>query len=308
MKDLINKEKRAEITTQQLVILIVLIASFIVILFFLFRLNLGKESNLELCHNSVLSQGNYVLSKTSSGLNCHTKYICITKSGDCDGMVNPEIKKVKTSDEVYKILADEMQECWWEFGEGKINYIGKKISKKNYCSICSQIYFDKSLNGIKEFKNNEISKDQLYNFMSLNNASGKSISYIQYLFGTKNLNKVKQESLKNKGVGDFGNITIGNQYFVVMGILSNNLNSIFVGTVSGTAALLILSGPPGWITAAVLVGGGVASQGIISRTPEIGAIYVNGKGIRNKFMAPTIQEADSEKFKQLKCEDIVTLS
>ena len=60
-----------------------------------------------------------------------------------------ETKKVKTETEVYGILADEMADCWWMFGEGKVNYVGKDLPEKQlYCSICSQLAFDNSLEEI----------------------------------------------------------------------------------------------------------------------------------------------------------------
>ena len=46
--------KKAELTTQQLIGLIVLIVSFGVILFLILRLDLGETSKKEICHNSVL--------------------------------------------------------------------------------------------------------------------------------------------------------------------------------------------------------------------------------------------------------------
>ena len=41
-------------------------------------------------------------------------------------------------------------------------------------------------------------------------------------------------------------------------------------------------------------------------TPEIASIIVEGQGVKNKFMAPTIQEANSETLEKLNCYDIVT--
>ena len=51
------KNKKGEMTTQQIVLLIILIASFAVILGFLFKLNFGAESEKDICHNSVVLRG-----------------------------------------------------------------------------------------------------------------------------------------------------------------------------------------------------------------------------------------------------------
>lgn len=52
----LTKNRKGELTTQQLVMLIILILSFAVILFFIFRLNLGGTTNKEICHDSVVKK------------------------------------------------------------------------------------------------------------------------------------------------------------------------------------------------------------------------------------------------------------
>ena len=108
--------RKAELSTQQIILLIVLIASFIVLLFFLFRLNIGKESGNQLCRNSVNNKGSPVSSLSSGSLTCYTQDICITKNGDCGELVKPFEKiKVKDLNETYSVLADKMADCWWMF-------------------------------------------------------------------------------------------------------------------------------------------------------------------------------------------------
>ncbi len=321
-----SNKKNGEITTQQIVILIILIVSFVVILFLLFRLNLGKQTSVDLCRNSVILKGKSILPKDTIKLDCYRNYKCITFDGSCEGLNNPEIVKVKTADEVYKNLADEMAQCWSMFGEGKVNYVGEDLTKNNYCSICSQIIFDNSLNKINEFSGGKISKDSLYDYLSKTKINNGKTTYAQYFFGTNDIEKLKSESQKN-GVGTFGTIPTGNQFFVVMGITSGV--SVWewagigggVGTgVAGTGIILsaiALATPPGWIIGAVLIGAGTigaAGGAIFSDNvaellkPEILAITVSGNGISNKFMAPTIVEANSEKFKALNCKEILTYS
>ena len=322
----LSNRKNGEITTQQIVVLIILIASFVVILFLLFRLNLGKQTSVDLCRNSVILKGKSVLPKDTIKLDCYRSYKCLTFDGSCEGLNNPEIAKMKTANETYKNIADEMAQCWSMFGEGKVNYAGDDLTKNNYCSICSQILFDDSLSGIKEFSGGKISKDALYDYLSETSMSGSKITYAQYLFGTNDIEKLKSESQKN-GVGTFGTIPTGNQFFVVMGITSGvstwEWAGIGAGTgfASATGTLIItsfaLTTPPGWIIGTVLVGAGAlgaAGGAIFSDNaaellkPEILAITINGNGISNKFMAPTVVEANSEKFKALNCKEILTYS
>ncbi len=298
------RNNRAELSTQQIVLIIILIASFTVILFFLLRLGIGEKSEEQLCHNSVLQKASVF---SDAPLQCDRNYVCITKDGSCEGLVKPEKIKVKNLDGVYEALANEMADCWWMFGEGKVEYVGKDFTKNNYCSICSQIYFDNSLESLEGVENKKLSKDELYDYLTKNEYS-KDKTYSQYLFGTNDISIFKQE-------GSFGNIEIGEQYFNVMGITSGVKDwktALGVGGVAYTTyGLLNLFslGPPGWIAGIVVVGSTIATSAALAISdliePEIGAIIIEGKS-GNQFMTPTIQKADSDKFKALNCEEILT--
>lgn len=143
-----KNDKKGALTTQQIVLLIILIASFVVILYFFMSAGLGEESEKQVCHNSVVMKSRASLPGDTE-LNCERTYVCITEDGTCEGMSKPKKEEVENLDEVYSVLSQEMAECWWMFGEGKINYIGDKFRKDNYCSICSQVLFDDSLNNLE---------------------------------------------------------------------------------------------------------------------------------------------------------------
>ena len=309
--------KKGELTTQQIVLLIVLIASFLVILFFLFRLNLGGESEKDVCHNSVVTRGSSVIPADSVPLKCSRSYICLTEDKSCEILLNPEIKKVNSEEDVYQILAEEMASCWWTFGEGKIDYVGEKIAKNNYCSICSQLAFDDSLSRIKGFEGGAISKDRLYDYLSKNEYSD-GMTYAQYMFGTNDIEKLKQQILENQNlenkVGTFGEIDIGKQYYVVMGIVSelSTWKLILVG--AGAGVVIAVASPVGWVGGAIIVASGGTVGGTIGGDvsslfkPEIAGIIVEGNGIDNSFLSPTIQEIESDKFNSLDCKNILTLN
>lgn len=310
--------KRGELSTQQIILLIILIASFVVILFFYFRLNLGKESEAELCHNSVVLRGSSVIPSDATPLKCSRQYICLTNDGTCEGQVKTNVEKVKTEDEVLEVLANQLTECWWKFGAGEVDYIGSDITKNNYCSICSQVLFDDSLKEVPGFEDGTISKDRLYIYLTEHNYS-KEQTYFEFLFGTNDLQNLKNNVLgsqgNNEGVGTFGNIEIGkNQYYVITGITSEIGNTYkWIG--GGLAVAGVVLGATtglGYIGGAIIVGTGIATgftgedvAGLFE--PEIGAITVKGRGIPNNFMSPTIQEISSEKIKGLNCEEIITL-
>ncbi len=290
-------KKRGELTTQQIVILIILIVSFVVILFFIVKLNLGKTTDAEICHNSVVSRGANVLPGETVPLNCKTSYICITKDGSCEKMTgNYETKKIKSKDmqeaqnEVYNILAEEMANCWWMFGEGDVNYIGEELAPKLYCSICSQISFDDSLD---MFENNEIDQKNLYDYLSKTKIPEKDESYLSYLVGVKNIGTI-EETLKADN-SEFGKINFGKQYYIIMGAYSKAGATAWAAIGAGIG--LLAGGPIGMIVGGIAGGAG---------GPLLGNVVTGASG--GQYLSPTIIEANSTDFGKLKCESIKTLA
>ncbi|MBU0958357.1 MAG: hypothetical protein KKB31_00285 [Nanoarchaeota archaeon] len=313
-----NNSKRGELTTQQIVTLVILIVSFIIILIFIFLLDLGGTTDAEICRNSVVLRGNSVVPGDAVGLDCGREYLCITKDGSCEGLTNPEVKKVDNLEGIYGVVAEEMRSCWWMFGEGKVKYIDDAALKRNHCSICDQILFDDSLEELLEGEV-KISKDALYDYLATNNMVGKENTYAEYFFGTNNVEKLKLEAMQKtgqEGLGTFGDIEVGKQYFVVMGITSE-VNNFYkwaggVGAVAGVV-LLFPASVPTVVGVLVLATGVTAIAGggeylADQFTQEILALTVKGDGIDNQFMAPTIVEAESDRFRALNCEDIITFS
>ena len=315
--------RKGELTTQQIVTLVILITSFIIILFLLFRLNLGEETAQELCRNSVITKGKSIFPSSAIQLNCYRSYKCITKDGSCEDLNNHEVKIVENANQIYGEVAKEMADCWWMFGEGNLDYIGTGVAKKNYCSICSQIAFDNSLSNIQGISEGKISKDELYNYLAKNNVSGEDYTYSQYLFGTNNIEQLKQASSQKGGPGTFGTIETGKQSFIVMGITSGVGVLDWAAIGSGTSAVTVIGGaaglavgltPVGWVgigVAAIITGvtlgvGGYTISEIAN--PEITGIVLKGKGVDNNFLRPAVIEADSDRFKALNCEEILTYS
>jgi hypothetical protein len=184
-KKLGNVKEKNGIVWKTLIPLIILIIGFLVLLVVFFKLDLGRETQKDVCHYSVVSRATAIsasnLLKGTLPLNCKTQYICISKDGTCEKLVSPEIKKVKTKEEIYSVLANQFSECWWMFGEGKIDYIGKELLAKNlYCSLCAQVVFDDSVKEIIE--SGEIDKQDFYQYLETEKVSGKDISYWNYLY------------------------------------------------------------------------------------------------------------------------------
>lgn len=306
------KSKKGELTTQQIVLLIILILSFAVILFFYFRLNLGKESESQVCHDSVMRRAQAI--EISNGatqdaipLNCKRQYVCITQDGSCEKLVGSVDKqKVKTKEEVYQVLADQLATCWWTFGEGKVNYIGKESFTHLYCSLCAQISFDNSVQE-KIFTEGSFPEIELYYYMATHNYT-EGQTYNEYLYaGVNDVSKIT-------GGSDPGLIYLDREYNSFMAITSD------VGTLSWIKNLAIVGG----ITAAGLAlapftGGGSVGISAALIYYSIGGAIVGGTSgffaapvIRgfsdNDIIAPTLVEAGSEELRSYQCDYISTLS
>jgi len=176
------KNKKGELTTQQIIGLIVLITSFAIILLFIFRLDLGETTNKEICHNSVLIQSQSALK--TGGLDCKTNYVCISGGEDCEG-INPTTTRYvnpANENEIMGVIADEMADCWWMFGEGKVDYVGDWISKPDlletrHCAICSIVKFDSRIQ--ERFP--EITSERFYNYL-FSKKFDDSQTYLKYLY------------------------------------------------------------------------------------------------------------------------------
>jgi len=286
------KNKRGEMTTQQIVILIILIASFAVLLFFLFRLNLGSETEKEICRNSVVARGSSVIPTEAVPLDCKRSYVCITEDRGCEKMTKPIIKKVESKEDIYNVLAIEMIDCWWMFGEGKVNYVGEDLIPGMYCSICSQIAFDESVKKIIE--SGELDKEEFYNYLYLKNMTGSDETYLEYLGLVNYYKNIDTE---------FGTINLDKQYYVLTGMNSDISTWRYVGVgaavVGGIAfAPFTFGGSAGFVAGTLLaVGGGTAGYFV--------APVVQGE-VGNRIISPSLIEVNSEEFEGLDCKKITT--
>lgn len=203
-----QREKKAELTTQQIVFIIILIMSFAIILFFILRINFQEVGKKEVCHNSVaLFQSTKVGGKISTGnLNCQINYLCLSSSGKCSDFSPDTTINVKTKSEIFKSLADEMTDCWWMFGEGKVDYL-EESDYDSQCAICSIVKFDSSTS---EISTEKINAEEFYTFLKTEKKSDRQ-TYLEYLYGVDDMSKFKSAYYKN----DF--IDLNEKYVVMTG-------------------------------------------------------------------------------------------
>ena len=293
------KFKKAELTTKQIVILIILIASFAVILFFLFRLNLGSESEKQLCFNSVMNRANLIkttndITSPPIALNCQRSYVCLTEDGSCKKMIDPIKKKVKTKEEVYEALAEELSDCWWMFGEGKVDYMGTQTLPSLYCSICSQIAFDGSVKDLFN-SNDEFDKREFYEYMAKTEISGSNgETYLEYLIGTKDI-----DSLAKAYGGNFGKVDLDSQYYALIGVTPEIDKLSWAALGSLTIVSFFIPGVN--VVGAILIATTVATGGYF-----LAPIIEGLSG--QEYIPPSLIKAGSEEFTSLGCEEITTRS
>jgi len=214
--------KKGELTTQQLVTLIILITSFAIILFLLYRLNLGETSEKEICHNSVILQ-----SKTkgiAGPLNCKTNYVCISGKGECENFnpsktINIDLTKKSARNEIMKAIAEEMADCWWMFGEGKVNYVGTEITQF-HCPICSVIKFDKNIQKNENIQT--IDYQSFYNYLIQTKKENKE-TYFQYLYHSNSIEKITSENQLKKFDITTSKIDFSKRYTILTG-MNHDLN------------------------------------------------------------------------------------
>lgn len=301
------RSKRAELTTTQIVTLIILVTSFVIILFFVFRLNLQTENTRQICRNSVNLRGSSALGGDAASLNCKTLDVCITKDGECEGVgVNFDLTyKVKDKNEVYSALAEEMASCWWQFGAGEIDYIGSEaFGGKNYCSLCSNVRFDESLKEI--FPDGEIDKDDFYkNYLKDTKMPGQEETYSEYLLGLKDPSSLIGQGNEEGTATTFGKINLGNNSFILTGIASEtSIATWVVAGVLGGAVLAIAL--PGLLTVGgilIVAGGGLGALG----AGTLYAVTVEGAS-GNNYISPAIIELGSPEYFSLQCSDIKSIA
>lgn len=301
--------KRAELTTTQIVGLVVLILSFVIILFLIFQLNLGETSQKELCRDSVILKGKSLLPTGQAPLNCKSEYVCFSKTDSCGDKTYERIVKVNSKNGFYRALADEMADCWWMFGEGKIDYIGSEFVPDFYCSMCSTIYFDSSVKEI--FGADNFSQKELYDFMVNNNmSSNNKLGYDQYLYQGIDLKNSQQflDSIENEYSGKnagFPLVNLDSTYVILMGIWSKTSTLSWVGL--GVGIVLIapfaLFSITGAIIAVTVTGATYGASEAIDYFYS-GTSLVGDSGL--EYLRPVLVEKRSEYFDAYKCEHILT--
>jgi hypothetical protein len=203
--------KRGEISSPQIVMLILAIAAFLVVLVFLGLFKDSVNPNDEGCRFSVLTRATTPsAAQAAIPLKCTTKKICISESGKSDAckeflgeknVVGVDLKGTleQKKELIEKTSADAFYSCWNMMGRGKLDlfgtfggYYGKQ--QKNTCVVCSRIAFS----GVDE---NLLRQIDVQNYMKNNNAPNSNLKYVSALAddaGTKTFSSFKVKDFSNQ--------------------------------------------------------------------------------------------------------------
>lgn len=156
--------RRGELTSHEIITLVLSIAGFIIVLIFLalFYGGLEGEDTREVCRLSVLARATApTLVQAAVPLKCTTEKICVSMSGkkkDCPQFLGESSVRAvklngKTPAENARLIentsAQAMYQCWSMMGKGKLDlfgkardlFIGKSTGKVSTCVICSRIAY-----------------------------------------------------------------------------------------------------------------------------------------------------------------------
>ena len=177
--------KRGELTTDQIVLIVILILSFSIIILFITRLGPDKMADKQICRSSILlaSQKNLLGTLAQSGINCKTNYLCISFKEDCKGMEASQkeiIGKTYPKEEILRVIVEELADCWQMYGAGTLNYganPGVNANTDNYCAACAKIEFDSQ---IRNAQLSPITYREFYNYLKRVNIPSGTKTYYDY--------------------------------------------------------------------------------------------------------------------------------
>ena len=158
----IERCKKGDLTSFQIINIVLAIAGFVVVLIFLSILFSDRgETDREVCRLSILTRATAPdILQANVPLKCKTEKICITTKlfgGECTQFLGEEnVRKVRVKEnprEIEKLMAEQMFFCWSMMGRGELDLFGKASEQfvgskgDSSCIICSRIAFADDVSG-----------------------------------------------------------------------------------------------------------------------------------------------------------------
>jgi len=253
MKNVNQKNKRGEMTSKQLITVIILIVSFGIILFFWSMFNWQGDINRETCHTSVVLRASATFKgwefMNNIPLKCQTDRICFKNSlfsNGCD-IYGESVRNVNAGnkDELLDFITEDIYNWHKTLGEGKINFFETTwFIHDKHCLIDSVYSFDDNTQKAVA-KEGGITFGEIYRKLdSKKNSDG--VSYFKEMYGTdldSYLGNLKSDNPQLIVLNQ--KINLSNNYALIGGIIpgTNKLatfTAIGVGVTGGVILAIVL--------------------------------------------------------------------
>ena len=190
-------EKRGFLAVEWIVAIVLILVGLGILVFAATNFFTKTDIDKNTCHFSVISRGSTPsLAKGYVPLRCKTEKICITGElfgGGCDEFKGEKgVTRIRVSDssvqgleQVQKVYAQSILECWEMMGEGKVGLFSLGAAK-NFgfglvypsCVVCSRIAIDKDSLTNVPFENMNINE-----YMRSHLAPKTEKTYFDYMLG-----------------------------------------------------------------------------------------------------------------------------
>jgi hypothetical protein len=223
---MIFKNLKGELTSNQLIAIIILIISFSIILIFIFTWDFEETIDEETCRNSIVMRGAIPVFKDSVQIKCKTKNLCFSMGGECEFSDSSKIV-VEGENSLVREIGELIYSCWNINGQGKIDY-----SSGDYCNICYRIRFDDK---IREESPDGIAYEGIYSYlMNFKTNSDSNALYSMYKLGSAF--SVKNEiSLRHDGLDIYSEkIDVNEDYVIVYSHYDDKFNPPILIKFSGS--------------------------------------------------------------------------
>lgn len=264
-------EKKGELTSTQIIIIVLAIVGFGLVAIALFLVDFGGYTEKDICKLSVLSRATAtnVAGMAGAGipLKCRTEKICLSESffGGCDEQFAGEenIVHVRLSGsssnkarQIMEISANAMYDCWTMMGEGRLDLFKDNIygATDATCVVCSRVAIDKSVGAdVYDLVNVD-------NYMKNTQVPGSQYTYLQTF--TDRSVVAYAIPLNDSSTSSYKNATLsGNQFYDVAYVFSQIKSSTVVNTLKSMA---VIGGTAGAATFMTPILGSVAKKMILT--------------------------------------------
>ncbi len=190
--------------------ILLVIVAFLILAYFVIRLNVADQGKDALCKLSLLGKAtlpNVPLIGGGANLpaECETNKICL--GGDCEDNFgkNEEPNKIslsskninKSVEKIEQTIAEEFYKCWDKTGRGKFDLFGKVKDDANArCLVCSRIAFDKNLD--PEVTNNV----NINNYLATHGPASSELNYLESM-GLRSDSKLRIDTIQASNIGTY---------------------------------------------------------------------------------------------------------